>query len=95
MGKQQRIKIIRAAAFQCWRLISIIVFNGKVSGWRHPLFGTMAFPGTASQKVVVEHLGQLCDYFTRDPLSGQTGLQPEQVMQSKGVDYIGEEILHW
>ena len=39
-------------------------------------------------------MGQICEYFTLDPLCEKSGLLPEAVIKSKGVDYTGEEVLH-
>ena len=94
MGKQQRGKLIRSAAFQLWRLLSVVVLNGEYMGWRPPLFSDREFPGHASQQVAFEHVEQLCNYFTRDPLSEKAGLEPEKILLSKGVDYTGEDVLH-
>ena len=94
VGRQQRSKLIKASCFQIWRLLSVVIINGEYLGWRPPLFSPKVYPGVACQQAAFDHLGQLCEYFTLDPLCEESGLSPEALIKSKGVDYTGEEILH-
>ena len=93
-GKQQTKKLIAAGCFQIWRLLSVIVLNGEFQGWMPPLFPHRSFPGLASQQQAFKHIDGVCSYFVREPQSSHSGLAPQELVRTKGVDYTGEEVLH-
>ena len=91
--KQQRAKLIKRACSQIWRFNCIAVLNGQFLGWKGPLFKT-GIDITPSQRLAVNNVGDLCNYFTCDPLKDLGNPDFEKKVKQRGVDYTGEETSH-
>ena len=72
----------------------VAIMNGEYSDWCGAGFASSDFPGNTCQVEAFAHLGELCQYFCRQPLCEKCGLSPEEVLRTKGVDCTGDEILH-
>ncbi|CAE7765025.1 unnamed protein product [Symbiodinium sp. CCMP2592] len=90
--KQQLKKLVEAACFQAWRLLSVLVLNGESSSWSQ-LVPASVHIETRSQRVALAGLSRRCAWWTGQPLQARPEVPLSELISARHVDYSGDAVL--
>ena len=91
-GRQQRKQLLTEGTKQVWRCLTVIVLNGMTTNWVYE--GPLQRRLTELQKAAMENVNRWVGRFCADPLYVHALSNFSALVQSKSIDYSGEEVSH-
>ena len=91
-GRQQLGRLVREGSRQLWRLLVIVVLNGMNDDWVYRSWKSEKH--TPTQAAAIDVINRWIDGFCQEPLKEVTLPVFSELVQSRSIDYSGDEVGH-